>query len=520
MAAVISDTNPITKIQVSHTSGYILFEIEDLASDTSLQPNGWILQSKFHPGVSELFRNMKPHFEGKILVSTPEFKAYAIEYSTCTIPFTISTPSETYYCLTRMQLDKSYIHIVGYLLEGDINTNLIIHSLKMLFPKCAAEAYVEGRSLTETHSVFREKVLTLITSGKYDQDVQKMFLIFDLDETLIVTHENANQFSPYGRYEHSCHIDGNMEVSNDRFAHSIMINPAAASALPMFEKFGTIRFLTAGDRKYGEEIVKKSRARQWTTMDNDMDVCSIPFIAADVFSVRNDPKKALQKSDNILPLVGCLPYLGIDNSTVSWALGTCITRVMNFTSLNRDYNVSWTPVQKMNGYFQFALTRAQEIANAYHTNPLSFKWAIPFLGVTEQYLEEAVRNIENEARKVVKRAEARQAAIEKEAARKMAGTPNEYSELTQWLDVKNRIEDDLKAKAAEKTAQRRAAAVEPPVETSSDVADMFSSADEKASIIHNILERETAQQAIIVAEFKRQQEVIRNYKRKIAKLYV
>jgi hypothetical protein len=505
MAAVTLNTTSTTN--VFDSNGQILFRIEKIASsDPSHQLDDLHFGSTLHPGASELFTNMGPLFTGKIEVSTPDSKAALTEWSTLRIPFTILSQSATYYCLSRMKLDQGYIEISGYLLEGDLETNLTRLALQRLFPRCAEKAYIEGRSPMEADSIFREKIILFITSGKYDSNDQKIFLIFDLDETLVVTIENSKKLSPHGRYVHSCGIEGTMEVSNERFEHSIMINPAAACELPLFANYGPIRFLTAGDRAYGEAIVVNSTARKWTTMNGDMDVCHVPFTAADVYSVRNHTKKAIPKTDSILPLPGCLPYLGIDNNTSSWKCGSPfnLIRVPDFTKLPADYDKSWSPEQKRGNYFTFALIRIGVIAHAYHTNPLSFKWAVSFLGITEQHLEDAVRNIERERVEAEKREEARQIAIEKQAG-KLANEKG-FDDLTDWLNEKERLENELTAAAAEKTLKRRASA-ESIVEVVSDVADMFTIADEKASIIHMIREREIAQQAIIVAECKRQQEV-------------
>ena len=491
--------NTTYPIDILDPKGQISFRIDE----TAILPPSLHFGSTLYPGASELFTNMGPLFTGKILESTPDSKAALTEWSTLRIPFTILSQSETYYCLSRMKLDQGYIEISGYLLEGDLETNLTRLALQRLFPQCMEEAYIEGRSLMEADSIFRNMILSYILYGKYDSTNQKIFLIFDLDETLVVTIENSKKSSPHGRYVHSCDIKGTMEVSNERFEHSIMINPATAGELPLFANYGPIRFLTAGDRAYGEAIVVNSTARKWTTMDGDMDVCDVPFTAADVYSVRNHKIKAIPKTDNILPLPG-LPYLGIDNNTSSWKQGSCVISVQDFTKLPDGYDKSWSPDQKMGNYFTLALIRMHDIAHAYHTNPLSFKWAISFLGITEQHLEDALRNIERERVEAEKREQARQIAIEKQAD-KLANEKG-FDDLTEWLEAKEEWENKLKALAAEKTLKRRASTAS-IVEVVSDVANMFTIADEKASVIHMIREREIAQQAIIVAECKRQQEV-------------
>jgi hypothetical protein len=139
--------------------------------------------------------------------------------------------------------------------------------------------------------------------------LSKPFILLDLDKTLILCSVEIETLQEKFYFKSDFSISNYTYGRFEAFNCEIMIRPGSKEFLEkLFEITDQIYIITAGDRNYAEEIIKKAN-RYWNV--------PIKYI----FSMRTDNNVKLKSFNCIIPfrlMKNSLTYLAIDDNINAW----------------------------------------------------------------------------------------------------------------------------------------------------------------------------------------------------------
>jgi hypothetical protein len=129
---------------------------------------------------------------------------------------------------------------------------------------------------TESPNEQHEQVEPLIN---YHPSAHRTFVLLDLDKTLFLSDADARDDQRYafvGDFE----IAGNMAITNERFAHRMMLRPGVHWFLRRLLAIAEVFVITAGDLHYARNAVQQANQRNWVsskdpTTDFESDIASV-----------------------------------------------------------------------------------------------------------------------------------------------------------------------------------------------------------------------------------------------------
>ena len=113
----------------------------------------------------------------------------------------------------------------------------------------------------------------------YRPDSHRIFVLLDLDKTLFLSDADAREdqrFAFVGDFE----INGYMAITNERFAHRMMLRPGAHWFLRRVLAIAEVYVITAGDLHYARAAVRLANERHWVsskdpTTDQEPEVAAV-----------------------------------------------------------------------------------------------------------------------------------------------------------------------------------------------------------------------------------------------------